>query len=150
MKKVMSAFLSLAMLVTMAVSVGAASPDETTDNEQIEVTPRYSFTNNTNTLISSKTVDDVKVICPYGSVTGYRGITTQIIIDLELQQLVDNEWTTIASWSQTFTGHRATLTEDMEVENGTYRTFATYTVFGGDECEIIGSSSLPYEFVNEP
>ena len=79
MKKVMSVFLSLAMLVTMAVSVGAASPDETTDNEQIEVTPRYSFTNNTNTLISSKTVDDVKVICPYGSVTGYRDITTQIM-----------------------------------------------------------------------
>ena len=43
MKKAMSVFLSLAMLVTMAVSVGAALSDETTENEQIEVTPRYSF-----------------------------------------------------------------------------------------------------------
>lgn len=151
MKKAMSVFLGLAMLVTMAVSVGAAPSDETTENEQIEVTPRYSFTNSTKTYISSKIDDNnTEVLIVQGSVTGYRGITTKIIIDLELQKLEGNDWVTINNWSQTFNSHRGTLEQTTFATSGTYRTFATYTVFGGDECEIIGSSSLPYEFVNEP
>ncbi len=146
MKKLISVFLSLAMILAVAVSASAAPP-ETDYKEPIEVIPRYSFTNNTKTITSSDIVDGVEVIICHGSVNGYRGITTKIIIDLELQQLVNDEWQTINSWSTTVNSHRASLEKNQEVPSGTYRTFATYTVFGGEQCEIIGSSSLSYEIM---
>lgn len=145
MKKVISVLLSLTMLAVVAVSASAAMP-ETSQQKPIEITPQYSFTNNTKTITSSCVVDGTKVILSNGSVTGYRGVTTKIVIDLELQKLEGEDWITVEQWSTTVNRHRASLEKTKEVDSGTYRTFATYTVFSGDQCEIIGSSSLPYEF----
>ena len=145
MKKIVSVILSLAMLATVAVSVCAAPPDETQKEEQIEITPRYAFTNRTNTNISSKNEDGKNILIPYASATGYRGITTKIIIKMELQQLIGEEWFTIETWEETFESHRGTLEKEVEASTGIYRTYGTYTVYGGDQYEVIGSSSLSYE-----
>ena len=64
---------------------------------------------------------------------------------MELQQLIGGEWITIETWEETFESHRGTLEKEVEASAGIYRTYGTYTVYGGDQYEVIGSSSLSYE-----
>lgn len=77
---------------------------------------------------------------------GYNDITTKIHIEMNLQQYLALQWTTIGTWQGTFNGIDGVLAKTKALtSSGRYRVRATYTVYSGSASEeIIGTSQEKY------
>ena len=102
------------------------------------VQPRLSYTNIIYTGLSITTTG--KAYCT-ADVEGYDNITTKIHINMQLQQYIALQWTTIAEWQGTFNDVVGTLSENKQVYTGRYRVKAVYTVYSGSAYETITAYS---------
>jgi len=107
---------------------------------------RMAYIDNTQTLIS---ISGGKAIC-VGSIAGYQGTTTKVVITLILQRKLasNSTWTDYYSDPpQTFNSYRGTasLTKDI-VKGYQYRTKAVYTAYAGAKYETLTqySGALSY------
>ena len=133
MNRLIGLSMSLLLVVMMIMCpVANVLADHTT------VQPRYSYTGYTYTGLSITTSG--KAYCT-ADVEGYDNITTKIHINMQLQQYIALQWTTIAEWQGTFNDVVGTLSKTKQVYSGNYRVKAVYTVYSGSAYETITAYS---------
>jgi len=125
------AILSLAL----ALSIGVAGT--------VAAHARLSYINMTTTVLS---VSSGQATC-VGSVSGYKGTTTKVVITLHLERKLasSSTWTTFASDpAKTFNDWTGTYQMKKTVTSGyQYRVRAVYTAFAGSASETLtGYSSV--------
>ena len=106
------------------------------------VLARLTYIDITTTTLSISSSGTATAI---GNASGYQGTTTQIKINLELQQYKNGSWNSLpnANWSQTFPSHRGNLSQTYSVAKGyKYRVKATY--YGNGNLEVVDYSSEVY------
>lgn len=70
------------------------------------------------------------------SVSGYSSLTTKSSVTVQLQEQSGSRWVTVATWTDSVDGRRASVNETYSVTSGkTYRAVATCTVWSGSSSE---------------
>ena len=121
--------LAIAMLFVFTFHVFA---------EDNAITPRYNNTGSTEAIfyINSEGLATVSYTC-----IGYSGITTNIVVEIQLQKKVLWWWNDVdgASWTDSSAGDYCTNEHDYQLsKSGTYKAIITYTVYGsGGEADVI-------------
>ncbi len=131
MKRVLSAILTLFVIVALATPAFAAIPDESV------VSPLYTYIRQTATdlQIDENTGISVSTASCY-SVKGY---TVEIVC--RLQQYTGSTWSTLKTW--TASGSRyASINENWAVLSGyTYRVFVSYRILNSAGSIVESTSS---------
>jgi len=142
MEKVISGILCMAFLLLGAISSQALTFDEAgigmVDFDQPPSRLSYIGTANTTLNISGG-----QALCE-GTVTGYSGITTKIVIALYLERKTASAttWTTIANGSKTVNSYIGAYQLKAAVTSGyQYRVRAVYTAYSGTKSETLTSYS---------
>lgn len=137
MKKVLSVFLCVIMLTTVAVPAFAALPDDNV------VSPQYAYIR---TATADLTIDeDTGIASCWVTCLAASGYTVEV--ECQLQQYKNSSWTTIKTWTATGTRY-ACVDEIWAVYSGyTYRVYVTYRILNsaGSIVEVTsGSDSYVY------
>jgi hypothetical protein len=131
-KKITSAVLCIAFLFTMSIPAFAA-----TDLKNTAMSPQYTYIND----ISSTTSVSNGTAKVYARLTGVSSVT-KIVISTELQQYRNGSWFSMETWTRTFSGNAATLSESSSVNSGyRYRTVSTFDVYAGSSHEAATKTS---------
>jgi len=139
MKKKLVCILVFLVIMSSMVTANAQSLSKenigvgSTINTVIK--PNFLYTNTTSTSISFGTGTATAT----GSITGYPGITTKVMIAVYVQKLVSGTWSMVGYNSQVFDNtYYATLQKTCNITSGYYyRTKAVYTAFSGTDYEQI-------------
>ena len=129
MRSLICVMLSVVMLLSMNVWMGAA-----VSAEETVVQPRFSYTN---FAAASLDITTQGVASCLATAEGYNGITTKVEIQMILQKSIKRRWTDMVTWEGTFNGMDGYLNELTTVTTGTYRVKAVFTVYSGSAYEEI-------------
>lgn len=134
MSKTMRAFLCLLMSVALIASMNVWAC-ATVSAEEMSVQPRLSYTNYADVSLSITSAGTAHC---FTDVEGYDGITTKVRIEMNLQQYLALQWTTVVSWTGTFNDVCGTLSKTKTLtSSGNYRVKAVFTVYSGSKSEKI-------------
>lgn len=139
-KRVLALVMCLALMCSMSVVASAkevSSAEEyvvtVSESGENQVQPRYSYTN---TLSCALNNSGGKAQC-VGSVGGYSGTTTKIVMKMTLQKKTLLWWSKVQEWSSTTNDFTAVMSKTVAVESGTYRVKLVATVYSGSNSEEI-------------
>lgn len=142
--------MMLSMSMTVLASVETDHDDyndyswETEDIEGTPSTERWSYISSTSQGMSI--TDDATAIMT-GSLTGYRGTTTKVIIYMYLQRYQDGIWKNL-TWTKdefnTYHGTAERLKHDCS--KGTYRLKVSYYAYAGSKYENHVAYSARYHY----
>ncbi len=131
--------LALVMCVVMLCGTGLIASAETPENQ---IQPRYSYTNMVSCSLNNASG---KAQC-VGSVGGYSGITTKIVMKMTLQKKTLFWWSKVQEWSSTTNSYTAAMSKTVAVESGTYRVKLVATVYSGSNSEEVDIYSQTNSF----
>jgi len=137
MKKAISGILVALILMLGTVSAHAAAPAEADTNQP---QTRWSYINTTTTTLS---IVGGQAIFG-GSIIGYYGITTKVIITLYLEYKLasSSTWSPYANGSKSFDDYMGAYGKTVPVTSGyQYRVQAVYQAFSGKNSESTTSYS---------
>lgn len=105
----------------------------------VEIAPFFSYTSSCG---SSLSISNGSASC-FSMLSGYNGITTQIVISHTLQKKNSSgNWEFYAGWQSTTQGHIAALSSTQNnLTSGTYRVEAVLTAYAGNNWERITTYS---------
>lgn len=118
MKRAITAFLVLVLMLSLSMRSMAAQVEEDT------VSPQYTYisSNSVSLVINENT--GIATCSAYCYTVG----TYTVEVECRLQRYTGSMWTTIQTWSASGAGH-ASLTKNWAVYSGcTYRAYAIYSV----------------------
>ena len=129
LKRIASLILVIATLFVFAVNTFAS---------ENTITPRYNNTGSTEAvfIIDANGLATVTYTC-----IGYRGITTNIVVETKIEKKFWWWWNDVdgASWTDQSSDYYCDSTHTIQLsDTGTYRATITYTVYGsGGEADVI-------------
>lgn len=135
MKKLITLFLTLALLSISLVNVYAAA--EQPSFGDYEISPCYLYTFD---LKSELTISSKSGTCR-STVVAKSGVS-KIVVSQKLQKKVDGAWENVSTWKQTYTTTSAIYTNTKSsLSSGTYRTRTVAKVYKGSAYEQISANS---------
>ena len=131
--------LALVMCIVMLCGTGLIANAETTENQ---VQPRYSYTHGISATLANSSG---KALCA-GSVDGYEGTTTKIVMTMTLQKKTLLWWSDVQVWSKTTYTYYNDATYTISVDSGTHRVKVEAKVYAGSNYENVDCTSKTYTF----
>ena len=133
-KKTLSLILAISLMFSLTFFSNAKNDNTyALSRNETGVQPFYTYTNDYTTIIN---ISNGSVCCT-ADVTGYSS-TTKITITMTLQKKTLFWWSDIETWTTTVYNFTALLSGTVyNVDSGTYRTKAVYTVYSGNDSETI-------------
>ena len=152
MKKIIGFFLMMALMISMSLSVFASVEtdhddfnDYSWEREDIEGTPsteRWSYISRTSQGMS---ITDDSTAIMTGSLTGYQGTTTKVIIYMYLQRRQDGIWKNLTWTKDEFNRFYGTAERlKYDCSRGTYRLKVSYYAYAGSKYENHVAYSATY------
>lgn len=152
MKKIAAVILTVLMMMSMSLTVFASIEtdhddynDYSWEKEDIEGTPsteRWSYIAGTSQGMSI--TDDATAIMT-GSLTGYQGTTTKVIIYMYLQRRQDGIWKNLTWTKDEFNRFYGTAERlKYDCSRGTYRLKVSYYAYAGSKYENHVAYSATY------
>jgi hypothetical protein len=134
MKKLITIFLTSALLFSNFVSVYAVGEDVFQNDEIIEEYENTSYVN-------SKLTISTKLGTCKSIITGRSGVS-KIVITQKLQIKSSDTWKNVDTWTKTFSSSSATYTNTKSsLSSGTYRTRTVAKVYKGSKYETVSANS---------
>ena len=133
LKKIISLVLSLAVIFTLGVSVGAMRIDN-------EVSPNYLYTGDVTCQL--KISGGTESCC--SNITGSKSVTKIVGSQYLEKKNSDGDWETVTgcSWSKTANSRTLKLENTKSgLDSGTYRLRAVFTVYSGSNSEPVEKTS---------
>lgn len=154
MKKIAAVILTVLMMMSMSLTVFASIEtdhddynDYSWEKEDIEGTPsteRWSYIAGTSQGMSI--TDDATAIMT-GSLTGYQGTTTKVIIYMYLQRYQDGIWKNLTWTKDEFNRFYGTAERlKYDCSKGTYRLKVSYYAYAGSKYENHVAYSARYHY----
>lgn len=148
-KKFLAMLMCLVLICGIGVvasAEGGSSADEynqtVSENGENLVQPCYDYTNIiTATLANS----GGKAVCA-GSVMGYNGTTTKIVLTMTLQKKTLLWWSKVQEWTVTVNNYTAAISKTVSVDSGTHRVKVEAKVYAGSNYENVDCTSKTYTF----
>ena len=136
LKRILAVVMCLVLMCGMSIAVSAESGEN-------QVQPRYSYTHGISATLRDSSG---KALC-VGSVDGYDGITTKIVLTMTLQKkTLLLFWSTEKEWTTTVNDVDAVLSKTVAVDSGTYRVKVEAKVYSGSNYENVDCTSPTREF----
>jgi hypothetical protein len=140
MKKWMGLLLAVGIFLTATPNVDpvdaqitdGTNPDAVLGDLWI-ASPMYLYTQSKDTTLSIIS----GTAYSQATLTGISGVTTSISITMVLEKKVLWWWSSQQTWAQNFSGYSGTLSGNLGISSGTYRTRAVYVVYSGSNSETI-------------
>ncbi len=141
-KKLFATLLVVSALVCSTAPAYAAKAESVNQDAAI-VTPMWTYINS---VMNWMDIDGSGKASMYASITAYSGVTS-VKITSYLQRYQNGNWTSVNSWSQTFSGTTGTWTKEYYVYSGyNYRLLTYfYSYVGSTQVESTSlTSSIVY------
>ena len=136
MKKIISLFLVFALISISLVNVFAVSEEPIFGGA--EISPCYEYMTNLKSIL---TISSKSATCK-STVMAKSGVT-KIVVTQKLQKKSNDKWTSVATWSKTFTSISAVYTnKKSSLSSGTYRTRTVAKVYKGSTYETVTKNSI--------
>jgi hypothetical protein len=136
MKKIISIFFSLLMIMSMSLTAFGAPELQSPIDDDVSVCYSYTDSASSSLSISSKNATSKSVVI------GISGTTTKIIVTQTLQKKNGSSWEKVASWSKTFNSWYAIYTNSKSsLSSGTYRVKTSAKVYSGTSYETVTTYS---------